>query len=77
MKWIAAHTWLLFLLPLIAGILLCYHTRFPVNLLSDTEVYYLSKDTLFAWHIISEGEERPKTIRYTAQHSDGSKIYLY
>ena len=77
MKWIAAHTWLLFLLPLIAGILLCYYTHFPVNLLSDTEVDYLNQDTLLAWHIISEGEERPKTIRYTAQHSDGSKIYLY
>lgn len=77
MKWIAAHTWLLILLPLIAGILLCYHTQFPVNLLSATEVDYLDCDTVLCLHLVSEGQERPKTIRYTAQAPDGSRLLLY
>ena len=77
MRWIAAHTWLLILLPLIAGILLCYHTHFPVNLLSATEVDYLDCDTVLCLHLVSEGHERPKTIRYTAQAPDGSRLLLY
>ena len=77
MKWIAAHTWLLILLPLIAGILLCYHTQFPVNLLAATEVDYLDCDTVLCLHLVSEGQERPKTIRYTAQAPDGSRLLLY
>ena len=77
MKWIAAHTWLLILIPLIAGILLCYHTQFPVNLLSATEVDYLDCDTVLCLHLVSEGQERPKTIRYTAEATDGSRLLLY
>ena len=77
MKWIAAHTWLLILLPLIAGILLCYHTQFPVNLLAATEVDYLDRDTLLCLHLVSSGQERPKTIRYTAEATDGSRLLLY
>ena len=77
MKWIAAHTWLLILLPLIAGVLLCYHTQFPVNLLAATEVDYLDRDTLLCLHLVSSGQERPKTIRYTAQAPDGSRLLLY
>lgn len=77
MRWIAAHTWLLILIPLIAGILLCYHTQFPVNLLSATEVDYLDCDTVLCLHLVSEGQERPKTIRYTAQAADGSRLLLY
>ena len=77
MKWIAAHTWLLILLPLIAGILLCYHTQFPVNLLAATEVDYLDRDTILCLHLVSEGQERSKTIRYTAEVQDGSQLLLY
>lgn len=77
MKWIAAHTWLLILLPLIAGILLCYHTQFPVNLLAATEVDYLDRDTLLCLHLVSSGQERSKTVRYTAQAPDGSRLLLY
>ena len=77
MRWIAAHTWLLILIPLIAGILLCYHTQFPVNLLAATEVNYLDCDTTLCLHLVSEGQERPKTIRYTAQAPDGSQLLLY
>lgn len=77
MRWIAAHTWLLALVPLIGGIVLCYYTQFPVNLLSDSEVAYLDRDTLLCVHLVSEGQERAKTIRYTAQVEDGSKVLLY
>lgn len=77
MKWIAAHTWLLILIPLIAGILLCYHTQFPVNLLAASEVDYLDCDTALCLHLVSEGQERSKTIRYTAKATDGSRLLLY
>ena len=77
MKWIAAHTWLLILIPLIAGILLCYHTQFPVNLLAASEVDYLDRDTALCLHLVSEGQERSKTIRYTAEAADGSRLLLY
>lgn len=77
MKWIAAHTWLLFLFPLIAGILLCYYTGFPTNILSDIELEYLNCDTIIALHILSEGQERTKTIRYTAETADKHRILLY
>lgn len=77
MRWIAAHTWLLALVPLIGGIVLCYYTQFPVNLLSDSEIAYIDRDTLLCVHLVSEGQERAKTIRYTAQVEDGSKVLLY
>lgn len=77
MRWIAAHTWLLALIPLIAGILLCYYTNFPTNLLADTEVDYLDCDTILCLHLVSEGQARSKTIRYTATATDGSQLLLY
>ena len=77
MRWIAAHTWLLVLIPLIAGILLCYYTNFPINLLADTEVDYLDCDTILRLHVTSEGQERSKTIRYTAEAVGGSRLLLY
>ena len=77
MRWLAAHTWLMALVPLIGVIILCYYTNFPVNLLSDSEVQYLDKDTILCVHLMSEGQERAKTIRYTAQVDDGSRFLLY
>ena len=77
MRWLAAHTWLLALIPLIAGILLCYYTNFPTNLLADTEVDYLDCDTILCLHLVSEGQARSKTIRYTATATDGSQLLLY
>lgn len=77
MRWIAAHTWLLFLIPLLAGILLCYYTGFPTYLLKDTEINYLNRDTVLALHITSEGQERAKTIRYSASTADNHRILLY
>ena len=77
MRWLAAHTWLLALVPLVTVLVLCYYTAFPVNLLSDSEVPYLDRDTVLCLHLLSEGQERAKTIRYTAQVEDGSKVLLY
>ena len=77
MRWLAAHTWLLALIPLIAGILLCYYTNFPTNLLADTKVDYLDCDTILCLHLVSEGQARSKTIRYTATATDGSQLLLY
>ena len=77
MRQLAAHTWLLILIPLIAGILLCYYTSFPCNLLRHTQVDYLNRDTLLCLHILDEGQARTKTIRYTAQAEDGSQLLLY
>lgn len=57
--------------------MLCYYTGFPVNLLSDSEVEYIDRDTLLCVHLVSEGQERTKTIRYTARVEDGSKVLLY
>lgn len=77
MRWLAAHTWLLLLVPLIAGILLCYYTGFPTNLFYETAVDYIDCDTVLAVHIIDEGQERAKTIRYTAEAEDKSRLLLY
>lgn len=77
MRWLAAHTWLLALVPLVTVLVLCYYTAFPFNLLSDSEVPYLDRDTVLCVHLLSEGQERAKTIRYTAQVEDGSKVLLY
>ena len=74
MRWLAAHTWLLALVPLIVVLVVCYHTGFPVNLLSDSEVPYLDRDTVLCVRLMNEGQERTKTIRYTAQAQDGSRV---
>ncbi len=77
MRWIAAHTWLLLLVPLIGGIILCYYTAFPINLFADTDADYLDKDTVLQVLITNEGQDRAKTIRYVAQTTDGSRFLLY
>ena len=77
MRWLAAHTWLIVLVPLVVIILLSGYTGKPLNLLKDTEVDYLSKDTVLAMRLQSDGQERAKTIRYEAEVEDGSKVFLY
>lgn len=77
MRWLAAHTWLIALVPLVAIIVLSGYTNKPLNLLKDTEVDYIDQDTVLAMHLQSEGQERTKTIRYEAAVEDGSKVLLY
>ena len=77
MKWLAGHTWLIALVPLIGIILLSGYWSKPLNLLKDTEVDYLDTNKVFAIHVQSEGQERTKTIRYEASLEDGKNILLY
>ena len=77
MKWLAAHTWLVVLVPLIAIILLSHYLGKPFNLLKDTEVDYINKDSIYVFHIQSEGQERKKTIRFEAKLSDTKNVLLY
>ena len=77
MRWLAAHTWLIVLVPLVVIILLSGYTGKPLNLLKDTEVDYLDRDTVLAMHVLSEGEERAKTMRYEVAVEGGGKVLLY
>lgn len=77
MRWLAGHTWLIVLVPLIGILLMSGYWGKPLNLLKDTEVDYLDTTILFGIHIQSEGQERAKTIRYDANLEDGKKILLY
>ena len=74
------------LLPLVAAILLCYYTRFPIDLLHDTDVPYIDSTLIFQVAIQDYPTPRQKTIRYTAEvlavvdsmtHTAPSKVYLY
>lgn len=77
MRWLAAHTWLIALVPLVVIILISGYIGKPLNLLKDTEVDYIGKDTVLAMRLQSDGQERAKTIRYEAEMEDGSKVLLY
>ena len=77
MRWLAAHTWLIALVPLVAIIWLSGYTGKPLNLLKDTEVDYLGKDTVWAMRLQSNGQERAKTVRYEAEVESGGKVLLY
>ena len=77
MRWLAAHTWLIALVPLVVIIWLSGNIGKPLNLLKDTEVDYLDKDTILAVHLLSEGQERSKTVRYEAEVENGGRVLLY
>jgi competence protein ComEC len=77
MRWLAGHTWLIILIPLVVILLLSGYMGKPLNLLKDTEVDYLDTTRLFSLHIQSEGQERAKTIRYKASLEDGKTLLLY
>ena len=77
MRWIAAHTWLLFLLLIVAVVWVSAFMGKPLNLLKDTEVDYLGRDTVLAMHLLGEGQERAKTVRYKAEVDGGSRVLLY
>ena len=77
MRWIAAHTWLIALVPLVAIIWLSGYIGKPLNLLKNTEVDYLNKDTILAMRLLNEGQVRAKTVRYEAEVESGAKVLLY
>lgn len=77
MRWLAAHTWLIVLVPLVLAIGLSGYFGGPLNLLKDTEVDYIGKDTLLAMHVLDEGQERAKTVRYEVEVEMGGRVLLY
>ena len=77
MRWLAAHTWLIALVPLVMVIGLSGYLGKPLNLLKDTDVDYIDKDTLLAMHVLAEGQERGKTVRYEAEVESGGRVLLY
>ena len=77
MRWLAGHTWLIALVPLLVIILLSGYFGKPLNLLKDTDVDYLDKDSIFAMLLKSEGQERRKTVRYEAKMTNGERVLLY
>ena len=77
MRWLAAHTWLMVLVPLVTIIVLSGYMGKPLNLLKDTEVDYLDCDTVLAMRLLDEGQRRAKTVRYEAEVEGGGKVLLY
>ena len=77
MRWLAAHTWFIALVPLVIILVLSGYFGRPLNLLKDTEVDYLNKDSIFALYLLSDGQERSKTIKYEVQTERGERILLY
>lgn len=77
MRWLAAHTWLIALVPLVAIIWLSGYMGKPLNLLKDTDVDYLDRDTILAMRLLNNAQERTKTFRYEAEVEGGGKVLLY
>ena len=77
MRWLAAHTWLIALVPLVAIIWLSGYMGKPLTLLKDTDVDYLDRDTILAMRLLSNAQERTKTFRYEAEVEGGGKVLLY
>ena len=77
MRWLAAHTWLIALVPLVAIIWLSGYMGKPLNLLKDTDADYLDRDTILAMRLLSNAQERTKTFRYEAEVEGGGKVLLY
>ena len=77
MRWLAAHTWLIALVPLVAIIWLSGYMGKPLNLLKDTDVDYLDRDTILAMRLLGNAQERTKTFRYEAEVEGGGKVLLY
>ncbi len=77
MRWLAAHTWLIALVPLVAIIWLSGYMGKPLNLLKDTDVDYLDRDTILAMRLLSNAQERTKTFLYEAEVEGGGKVLLY
>ena len=77
MRWLAAHTWLIAVVPLVAIIWLSGYMGKPLNLLKDTDVDHLDRDTILAMRLLSNAQERTKTFRYEAEVEGGGKVLLY
>ena len=75
-NWLQTHPFVLLLLPLIAGILLCNYTGFPFDLQHREKADFPASIETYTAIIEDYPVEKPKTFRYTASTSNG-KLYLY
>ena len=83
----ARYPMLYLLVPLVAGILVCYYTRKPINLLQDTEADYLDSTQVFVAVVRDYPRECKRTVRCEAEvlHRKDSvgwtsaqgRVYLY
>ena len=75
-EWLRARPFMVLLLPLIAGILLCEYTGFPFDLPYARPATFPDSNESFSAVIEDGPVEKQRTYRYTATTSYG-KIYLY
>ena len=68
---------LLLLLPLVAGIIVCDRTGFPVNLYSHTLLATSDTAAVYRAVLTQYPVEREKTWRHTALLHTGQTVYLY
>ena len=83
----ARYPMLYLLVPLVAGILVCYYTGKPINLLQDTEADYLDSTQVFVAVVRDYPRECKRTVRCEAEvlHRKDSvgwvsaqgRVYLY
>lgn len=66
-EWLRAHPMVVLLLPMIAGILVCYYTGRPIDLLYATDVDYTDTAHTFEVVIQDYPVSKKKTVRYTGQ----------
>ena len=87
MRSLARYPMVYLLVPLVAGILACYYTGKPINLLRDTEAAYLDTTLVFVAVVSDFPRECKRTIRCEAEilaYKDSvawmdakGKVYLY
>jgi len=75
-NWLQVHPFVVLLLPLIAGILLCEYTGFPFDMPYAKHANFPDSIGVYAAVIEDYPVEKSKTFRYTASTNYG-KIYLY
>ena len=75
-NWLQAHPFVVLLLPLIAGILLCDYTGFSFDIREAEHPYFPDFTDTFAAVVEEYPVEKTKTFRYTVSTMYGD-IYLY
>ena len=75
-NWLQTHPFVVLLLPLIAGILLCDNIGICFDIDKNTQADFLDSTGVFAAVIEDYPVEKAKTFRYTASTNAGT-VYLY
>lgn len=76
LNWLQTHPFVVLLLPLIAGILLCDYTGFHFHILPDKQTDLVDSTGTFVAVVEDCPAEKNKTWRYTARIED-ARVYLY